>query len=85
VRVGIQLDFSSGEGAVEKVLEDSAAERAGVLAGDVLLRLDETKIGDMSDVVIHLKSKRVGDTVTLGIRRDGEEMTLETTFTEPAG
>lgn len=85
VRVGIKLNFSGGEGAIEKVLEGSAAERAGVLAGDVLLRLDETEIGDMTDVVIHLKSKKVGDSVTLYLRRDGEEITLEATFTEPAG
>jgi len=85
VRVGITLDFSNGECSIDDVLEDSAAARAGILPGDVLLRLDDTAVTEMVDVVIFLRSKRFGDIVSLGIRRNGEEMTLEATLLRPTG
>lgn len=61
---------------VEKVHDQSAAEDAGLQAGDVLLRVDQIAITSNNDVHEKIGSKRPGDEVTLTFYRNGN--TLET-------
>ena len=61
------LDLDSALGAlVDEVVPDSAAEKAGIEPGDVILRVDDKEIESGNDLVN-----------TVGLRSIGEKVTLE--------
>jgi 2-alkenal reductase len=48
--------------------------------GDIIVSLDGQAIRDMDDLITYLADKAVGQIVTLGIVRDGEEQNVEVTL-----
>lgn len=67
---------------VEVVDEGSSAERAGLKVGDIIIAIDETEINTHSALVATVATYRAGDTVTLKIMREHQEMELQLTFDE---
>jgi len=66
------------EGAyVAEVTPDTEAEKAGLQSGDVIVALDDMRIRTMDDLVLAVRRKAVGDTVTLTLWRDGEKIEVE--------
>ena len=61
---------------VQQVMPDSAAEAAGLLAGDVLIAFDGELVTDLRGYSTLLKAKSPGDTVVVTVLRDGEEKTV---------
>jgi len=82
VRVGIAPGSGDGELGVEvrSVSPGLAAEEAGVLAGDRLVRWDGRKIDDVAGWLGMLVEHEPGDVVRVGVLRDGEEVTLSLTL-----
>jgi C-terminal processing protease CtpA/Prc len=86
--LGVQVDpvgrqlaeffgVKGGEGLlVRSVEKGSAADKAGMKAGDVITRVDNEKIGDRSELRRLLRSHREGGKVTLGIVRDKREQNV---------
>jgi membrane-associated protease RseP (regulator of RpoE activity) len=68
---------------VQSVEKGSAAESAGFKAGDVILKVDNERIADMSDWRSALRDHRSGGKVAITILRDRHEQTLSLTL--PAG
>src|SRR5215472_5423495 len=69
--------FGVKEGVlVSSVEKGSAAEKAGLKAGDVIVRADNEKLTDRSDLSRILRNHREGGKVTLGIVRDKREQTI---------
>ncbi|MCP5535777.1 MAG: serine protease [Akkermansiaceae bacterium] len=62
---------------VGKVLKDGPADKAGIKAGDIVLKVDGKNIPDKDTFQAILKEKSEGDKVVLLIRRKGEEQTIE--------
>lgn len=62
---------------VSGVAEDSGAEKAGIKVGDVITAFDGKEIASASDLQIAVRTKEVGDKVTVKINRDGKDMELE--------
>ena len=56
---------------IEKVEEDSPAEQAGLQAGDVILKINDKKIEDFSDLIRVLNFYDPGDKVTVHYSRKG--------------
>jgi serine protease Do len=91
-RLGIQIQsvdqslaqsfkLSSPTGAlVAKVEPDSAASRAGIKAGDVILKYNGTAIGDSGQLSVRVNATAPGEKVTLEVMRDGKPMTLSATL-----
>lgn len=79
VRVGVQPGYTAeGTGIlIEGVSEDSSASRAGVQAGDRLIRWDGQKIEDIYAWMDMLAKNKPGDKIKIGVQRDGEEVTLD--------
>jgi serine protease Do len=67
---------------VSSVTAGSAAEKAGIKAGDVITSIDGDRVRDYDDLLRELRDK-TGD-VTVGIVRDKKETTLKTTIEPPA-
>ena len=77
--LGLQLeeDEESGEVSITEVVEEQAAAKAGLLTGDVLLKIDEEAIESIEGLQEELKGKNEGDSVSLTYRRDDEEQNVE--------
>ena len=60
---------------VDKVVEGSAAERAGFLPGDVILSMDGRETESFRDVLLN-EVMNVGTEIAVDIQRDGRQMTL---------
>ena len=74
---------------IDRVIEDSGAEKAGVRKGDIIKEIDHIKISKFADLTGHLNTKRPSDVVNLSVLRDGETSTIPVilakneTFTMP--
>ena len=86
---GMDLDENTAKannlvvGVYVKAVDDfSAAEKAGVKPGDVIIEADGQKITTM-DELNEIKNKhQIGDTMTLKVNRDGQERDLTVTLAE---
>ncbi|MDL2258972.1 trypsin-like peptidase domain-containing protein [Eubacteriales bacterium OttesenSCG-928-K08] len=67
---------------VERVVEGSAAQASGILAGDLIVAVGETKISTQSELSKSIGEYLAGDTATITVQRDGEEKILNVTFGE---
>ncbi|MFP6795691.1 MAG: DegQ family serine endoprotease [Pseudomonadales bacterium] len=78
----LDLDVENGA-LINQVVEDSAAEAAGLHAGDVVIAVDGTPIDSAGDLRNRIGMKRVGDDVDLKIIRDGEQKSIDAKVGEP--
>lgn len=62
---------------IGKVLKDGPSDKAGIKAGDIILKVDDTDIADKEAFKAILKEKSVGDNIKLVIQRKGKEKTIE--------
>jgi aminopeptidase N len=74
--LGTMPDFAfEGEGVrVQKVMPDSAAEKAGIQTGDIVIALDGKTVIDLRSYSALLKTYAPGDTVEVALLRDGKEL-----------
>ncbi|HEY6308004.1 MAG TPA: PDZ domain-containing protein [Candidatus Angelobacter sp.] len=76
-QLGEFFGVKDGEGIlVRSVEKGSAAEKAGIKAGDVIVRADNEKLSDRADLTHILRNHRAGGKVSLGIVRDKREQTI---------
>ena len=84
--IGISLDMNyGGEGAQvatsgRGILADSPAQKAGLRGGDVVIALDGKAINSPEELIVAVRSKNVGDVVSLTYKRDGKEKTVSLTL-----
>lgn len=72
--------FGAKEGVlVRSVMKDTPAEKAGLKAGDVILKIDESKVTSPNDIGTTLRSMRDKKTFPITIVRDKREMTVTAT------
>ena len=77
--LGVGVDpAKGGKGLLVRELTDgSAAEKAGLKEGDLLLKFDGKKPKDFEALVAAVRAHKPGDKVELVYRRGGEEKTVE--------
>ncbi|WP_367915564.1 M20/M25/M40 family metallo-hydrolase [Leadbetterella sp. DM7] len=82
VTMGVMPDYSfSGNGLkIDGVSEGRPAEKAGILAGDILLKVGEKEIKDVYGYMEVLNTAEKGQTVTVEVLRKGEVVRLKLTF-----
>ncbi len=80
--LGTVPDFGyNGYGVrVERVVPGSAAERAGIWSGDVITAIDGENVLGLRALSTVLKAHRPGDTITVTLERNDEEMQIEVTL-----
>ncbi len=75
--LGIKTEARQEGGVVVvKVGADTAAEEAGIVVGDVILKMGEVELGDPADLKAEMKELAPDDRVALTLLRDGKEETL---------
>lgn len=63
--------------------KDSPADRAGIKAGDVIVKFGESKIAGLEDIDGALRKYKAGDKVPVIILRDGKEQEVTVTLAPP--
>lgn len=88
-KIGVVIyDMISREGQklgvkVESVVEDSAADKAGIKKGDIIKEFDGKKIPDTSIFKHELYRHKIGEKVEMKIERDGHEKTVKVSLDSP--
>jgi S1-C subfamily serine protease len=67
---------------VKRVLPNSPAEKAGIKAGDVITRVEGSRVGSTRDITSQLRASRSKKTVAVAVVRDKKENSLSVTFEE---
>jgi serine protease Do len=76
-QLGEFFGVKDGEGVlVRSVEKGSPAEKAGIKAGDVIVRADNEKLSDRADLSHVLRNHRDGGKLSLGVVRDKREQTI---------
>jgi serine protease Do len=73
-----KFKLSSQNGVVvDEVMKESAAEKAGVKAGDVVVQFDGENVRSAAQLTRLVRETVAGRTVKMGVVRDGKRMDLE--------
>jgi putative serine protease PepD len=79
--LGVVITSAAGGGArVATVRAGTPAAKAGVHAGDVIIKLDGASIGSSNELEQAVDAKKPGDRITLEIRRGGTTRTVHVTL-----
>ena len=79
----LENDLASTYGAyIADVLKNSPAEQAGLKKGDIILAVDNIKIGASTSLGTLLGEHAVNETVSLAVLRDGQTLNLSLTLAE---
>ena len=84
--IGVKLDRTfSGDGAQvvdspDAVTSGGPAAKAGVKAGDVIVGFEGKRIRTPDQLIVSIRARAVGDTVSLKVQRDGKELDLQMTL-----
>ncbi len=77
-RIARALDMDTVRGLIVRNVEaDSPAEAAGLQPYDVIVRIGDEEVGSNEDIRQRLVDNRAGDTVRLGVLRDGRELDVD--------
>ena len=80
-KIAEELKLSSRNGVyISEVSASSAADEAGLKAGDILLAIDSTKVNTTPSVQEAVSRYSPGDSAVITILRDGKEKKVEVTF-----
>ncbi len=80
IRLGVLLAEEEAGVRVRSVVKNSNAERAGILAGDLLLQADGEIIIDVEGMVSFLQTKNFGNEVSFRLKRDSTEQVVNVTL-----
>jgi serine protease Do len=78
--------FGAPEGGgilVREVRAGTAADKAGLKAGDVIVKMDSKPVSSLGELRQQLRDKSDQKTVSLGILRKGSEMSVSVTIEKP--
>ncbi|MEV4443538.1 trypsin-like peptidase domain-containing protein [Streptomyces sp. NPDC049577] len=81
-RTIVGADFAPAGVAIVSVEKDGPAEKAGLRAGDIVTRVDQTPISTMQSLAEALAGLRPGDRAEVTYVRDGTERTATVTLGE---
>jgi len=70
------------DGVVVKITKNSAAEKAGLQNGDLLLQLNDTEISDFEDISDFMADTKSGEQVRITYQRNGQRATADAALAE---
>lgn len=80
--LGIEVTMENGFVKVVSPIDDTPAQRAGIKAGDLIIRLDEKPVKGMNlNDAVKMMRGEPGSNITLTVVREGEEAPLKFTLT----
>lgn len=80
-RYGVNVSVDTGI-YVSKVTSNGPAQKAGIEAGDVIVKFEDKEITTYKSFLTALYAHQSGDKVSVTVNRDGKEKTFEVTLEE---
>jgi serine protease Do len=74
--LGVRPDDEADEAKIVEVYEDTAADKADLRVGDVIVRFDDNDVDDAEHLSALIRRKKPGDDVAVVIRRGEEQVEL---------
>jgi serine protease Do len=74
--LGVVTEGSDKGAEVQSITKESAAEKAGLKAGDVITKIDDKKIESTDDVTDAVHAHKPGDKVNITVLRNGKEQKI---------
>ena len=74
-------DVTTGGAQVQNVAAGGAAAAAGIVEGDVIVKVDGRLVAGADDLVVAVRERKPGDTVQVSLVRDGRPLTLPVVLT----
>lgn len=80
IGVGTTRDEATGGLTVDYTIDNTPAETYGVQEGDIILAIDDVKVGTQTELENQRDKHQQGDSFTLNILRNGSPMTIQARF-----
>jgi putative serine protease PepD len=74
-------DVTTGGAQVQNVQAGSAAAAAGIVEGDVIVKVGERTIAGADELAVAVAERKPGETVQVALVRDGRPLTLPVVLT----
>ena len=82
--ISLDMDFTGLGALVAKsatgIMAGGPAQRAGLKPGDIIIEFQDREINAAEELIVAVRSKNVGDTVTLTYVRGGKEISVAVTL-----
>jgi M6 family metalloprotease-like protein len=75
--LGVQMTPAASGVKIDSVMWGQAAERAGIQPGDIVTKIGKSEVTNLDKLREILNGHLPGDIVTVVVRRDGKEMSLD--------
>jgi serine protease Do len=75
--LGVYVEETKDGLKVDDVRPDSPADQAGIKTGDLLLKVNNRRLGDRNELNLRVWQRRPGDRVTFTVKRGAEELSIE--------
>ncbi|MFM8352977.1 MAG: S1C family serine protease [Actinomycetales bacterium] len=80
IGVTLDLSFTDSGARLRDVNTGGPSALAGLLSGDIIVRVNDRIIDDATELVVAIRSFAPGDTITLGYLRNGQEGSVNVTL-----
>ena len=77
--IGVQVKVEDGKIIVVSTIEKGPAEKAGIKANDVILKVGDFKAENLEDTVKEIVKHKPGDKLKVTVEREGKEKVIEVT------
>ena len=80
-RINVSSNVDSGV-VIANIQNNAPADKAGLKIGDVITKIDDKKVENISKLRYYLYKYSIGDKITITYMRDGKEKTTQVTLSE---
>ena len=77
-----QAELGQAGAHIDRVVSDSPAEAAGLMVGDIVVRVDDTRIPSSAALVVQLRGDRPRQAIDITYLRDGSERVTVATLVD---
>jgi putative serine protease PepD len=81
---GVQV-ASQGQQGRDPVTSGGPADKAGILPGDVILKFNGRPVTESEELIVAIRSRTPGETITLTVRRGGRDRDVRVTLDAASG
>lgn len=78
--LGVYTNVEDGNLKINQIIEGGGAEKAGLLAGDFIVSIDNVAVNDYNSLVKQITAHKPGDVVKVKYSRDGKEAVADVTL-----
>ena len=73
------------EALIQGITRGGPAEKAGIKAGDIVLKMGDKEIASYNDLIVSIRARKPKDNVAIKLKRGDEELEVKLTFAQRGG